>query len=63
MPNRVNKSQVLAGIRDVREALRQAERALADNDWQAVIECMDGWAAPSSVQVASEIADALGIDI
>lgn len=56
------KAAVKDGIRDVRRALRAAEKALDAGDWDGVIECMGYWAAPSSIGVADDVATALNIN-
>ena len=51
MNNRpTTKAEVREVIKDVRQALRAAERALDNNDWEAVVECLGYWASPSAAQ-------------
>jgi len=52
------KTEIRDTFRDIREALRQAEKALAANDYQRVIECLGHWAAPSAGSTAGDIAEA-----
>ena len=53
--DKVTKAEVRSSIRDIRLALRQAEAALAKNDWDGVVECLGYWAAPSAGSIAQQV--------
>ena len=62
MNNRpTTKAEVRDAIKDVRQALRAAERALDSNDWDAVVECMGYWASPSAADISFQIEDTRNI--
>lgn len=49
------KAEVRETIKDVRQALRAAERALDNNDWDFVVEALGYWASPSAADVSYAI--------
>jgi hypothetical protein len=49
------KAEVREMIKDVREALRAAERALDANNWDEVVECLGYWASPSAADISFQI--------
>jgi hypothetical protein len=53
--DKITKAEVRSSIRDIRLALRQAEAALAKNDWDSVVECLGYWAAPSAGSIAQQV--------
>ena len=56
--DKVTKSEVREAIKDVREALRYAERALDAGDWEDAAECLADWAAPSAGLIGERIMSA-----
>lgn len=51
----ITKAEVRETIKDVRKALRHAEKALADNNWEYVVECLGYWASPSAADCSYAI--------
>ena len=55
------KTEVREWIKDIREALRYTEKALAEGDWEQVVEGLGFWAAPSAATISEMIEEARNI--